>query len=72
MFIIHPDKSIFLQSQEMTYLWFHTNSKMMKRTLNDTKKETLNARCGELLNDTTQTITYAGKVIFLVRSSLLE
>ena len=68
MFIIHPDKSIFLQSQEITYLGFNLNSQMMKRTLHDTKKGTLNACSSELLNDTTQTIRYATKVSGLIIS----
>ena len=42
-FIIHPDESIFLPKQEITFLGFNINSKKMKATLTDTKEETLKA-----------------------------
>ena len=44
-FIIHPEKSIFLPKQEITFLGFNINSQKMEITLTDTKKETLKACC---------------------------
>ena len=38
-FIIHPDKSIFLPKQEITFLEFNINSQKMEITLADTKKK---------------------------------
>ena len=68
--IIQPDKSIFLRKREITFLGFNINSQKMEITLADTKKETLNACCSELLHKNTQTIRYVAKVIGLMRSSL--
>ena len=39
--IIHPDKSIFLPKQEITFLGFNVNSQKMEITFTDTKKEIL-------------------------------
>ena len=39
-FIIHPDKSVFLPKQEITFLGFNINPEKMEITLTDTKKET--------------------------------
>ena len=69
-FIIHPDKSIFLPKQEITFLGFNINSQKMEITLTITKKETLKACCSELLHKNKQTIRYVAKVIGLMTSSL--
>ena len=37
-YIIHPDNSIFLSKQELTFLGFNINSKKMEIALTDTKK----------------------------------
>ena len=69
-FIIHPDKSIFLPKQEITFLGFNINSQKMEITLTITKNETLKACCSELLHKNRQTIRYVAKVIGLMTSSL--
>ena len=68
-FIIHPDQSIFLPKQEITFLGFNINPQKMEITFTDTKKETLKACCSELLHKNNQTITYVAKVIDLMTSS---
>ena len=65
-FIIHPNKSIFLPKQEITFLGFNINSQKMEITLT----ETLKACCSELLHKNNQTIRYVTKVIGLMTSSL--
>ena len=69
-FVIHPDKSIFLPKQEITYLGFNTNSQKLEITLTDTKKETLKACCSELIHKNNQIIRYVAKVIDLMTSNL--
>ena len=68
--IIHPDKSIFLPKQEITFLGFNVNSQKMEITFTDTKKETFKACCSELLHKNNQTIIYVAKVIGLMTSIL--
>ena len=65
-FTTHPDKSMFLPKQEITFLGFNINSHKMEITLTDTSKETLKACCGELLHKNNKTIRYAAKVIGLL------
>ena len=69
-FVIHPNRSIFLPKQEITFFGFNINSQKMEITLTDTSKETLKACCGELLHKNNQTIRYVAKVIDLMTSSL--
>ena len=68
-FIIHPDKSIFLPKQEITFLGFNINLQKMEITLTDTKKKTWKACCSELLHKNNQIIRYVAKVIGLLMTS---
>ena len=69
-FIIHPDKSIFLPKQEITFLGFNINSQKMGITLIDTKNKTLKGYYSEMLHKNNQTIRYVEEVIGLMTSSL--
>ena len=69
-FIIHPDKSIFLPKQEITFLGFNINSQKIGATLIDTKNKTLKACYSEMLHKNNQTIRSVEKVIGLMTSSL--
>ena len=70
-FLIHPDKSISLPKQVITFLGFNINSKKMVIPLTDTKKETLKACCSELLHKNIQTIIrHVANLTGLMTSSL--
>ena len=69
-FVIHPEKSIFLPKQEITYLGFNANSQKLEITLTDTKKETLKACCTELIHKNNQIIRYVAKAIDLMTPNL--
>ena len=72
-FIIHPEKSMLLPKQEITFLVFNINSQKIEINLTDTKKakkETLKACYSELLHKNNQTIRYVAKGIGLMASSL--
>ena len=69
-FVIHPNKSIFLPKQEITFLGFNINAQKIEITLTDTTKETLKVCCSKLLHKTSQPIQYVAKVIGLMTSSL--
>ena len=62
-FIIHPDKSIFLPKQEITFLGFNINSQKMGITLIDTKNKTLKGYYSEMLHKNNQTIRYVEEVL---------
>ena len=68
-FVIHPDKSQFLPSQEIEYLGFVINSKKMIIYLNKEKREKIKALCEEVLATRTPSIRVVSKLLGKFTSS---
>jgi hypothetical protein len=62
-FIIHPEKSVFIPSQELILLGFIINSIDMTITLTPEKKLALQQLCVSLLSKHTPTIREVAQVI---------
>ena len=66
-FIIHPSKSVFTPTQEITFLGFILDSKMMQVRLPQSKKEEIKKICRTLLSRNQHTIqivaTALGKIV---------
>ena len=68
-FIIHPEKSVLIPSQEIQYLGMLINSKSMSVTLTQEKKEKLRACCVKLKRNTNLKIRDVAKVIGMMVAS---
>ncbi|CAB4016914.1 Hypothetical predicted protein [Paramuricea clavata] len=68
-FIAHPDKSVFIPTQELDYLGFTLNSKTMRVTVTPGKKLKLIETCKELLTKEYPTIREVARVIGLLISN---
>ena len=68
-FIIHPDKSSFIPSQEITILGFKINSVLMKVFPTMEKIAKIKAACSELLNTSSPSIRQVASVLGLLISN---
>ena len=68
-FFVHPEKSIFVPSQRLTYLGFDLHSVHMTVAPTAAKIEKLWASCNSLLQKTTPTIRQVAEVIGILVSN---
>ena len=70
-FVIHPEKSIFLPSQEIEVLGFLINSVTMTVSLTHTKKEPIKEMCSLALSMNLVTIRFVAKILGKLSSSFI-
>lgn len=68
-FVIHPEKSEFIPSQELTFLGFVLNSVLMRVSLTPDKASSIKHACQKLLVDKQPTIRTVSRVIGLLVAS---
>ena len=69
-FHIHPEKSVLIPSQSLTFLGFNLNSVSMTVTLTQEKKDQLESLCTEAMNWENLSIGFVAKIIGKVVSAL--
>ena len=69
-FVVHPEKSVLVPTQRITYLGFWLDSKAMTVQLTAKKAEKLKNACNKLLHKTTCTILELAQAIGLMVASL--
>ena len=69
-FHVHPEKSVLLPSQSLTFLGFNLNSVSMTVTLTREKRDQLESLCTEAMNGENLSIRFVAKVIGKVVSAL--
>ena len=70
-FIIHPDKSKFIPSKEVTFLRFIINSETMTVKLTSEKKQKIKEPCKSLTASKDHTIRHVAKVYGMLPASFL-
>ena len=70
-FVIHPEKSTFLPSQEIEFLGFLINSVTMTVYLTHTKKEAIKEMCSPALSMNLVTIRFIAKILGKLSSSFI-
>ena len=70
-FVIHPEKSTFLPSQEIEFLGFLINSVTMTVSLTHTKKEAIKEMCSLALSMNLITIRFFAKILGKLSSSFI-
>ena len=69
-FHVHPEKSVLIPSQSLTFLGFNLNSVSMTVTLTQEKRDQLESLCAEAMNGENLSIRFVGKVTGKVVSAL--
>ena len=69
-FHVHPEKSVLIPSQSLTFLGFNLNSVSMTVTLTQEKRDQLESLCTEAMNGEDLSIRFVAKVIGKVVSAL--
>ena len=69
LFVIHPEKSVLVPSQQMEFLGFLLNSVNMTIRLPPTKAERVQLACQSLLHKSKMSIREVAQVIGLIVSS---
>ena len=69
-FHVHPEKSVLIPSQSLTFLGFNLNSVSMTVTLTQEKRDQLESLCTEAMNGEDLSIRFVPKVIGKVVSAL--
>ena len=69
-FHVHPEKSVLIPSQSLTFLGFNLNSVSMTLSLTQEKRDKLESLCTEAMNGEDLSICFVAKVIGKVVSAL--